>query len=226
MMLHIPEVLTREQVAAIRRALDTASWVDGLATSGAQASQFKRNLQLPPNSAQARQLGRIVSDALKDQPLFVSAVLPSCILPPLFNRYEGGGHYGNHVDSAIHHDPSSGDKARTDVSTTVFLCEPEEYEGGELIVEDAYGTHEVKLPAGDAIVYPATSLHRVEPVTQGSRLASFLWTQSMVRDDWRRNMLFDLDMTILKLRRQLGDTQEVVSLTGHYHNLLRQWTDL
>lgn len=226
MLLHIPEVLTKEQVDGIRDALKQAAWVDGAATAGLQASQAKRNLQLPATSQEAQVLGKIIADALKRHPLFISSVLPARMLPPMFNRYEGSGHYGNHVDSAIHHDPVSGMQVRTDVSTTVFLCEPEEYEGGELIVEDAYGAHEVKLAAGDAIVYPATSLHRVEPVTEGVRIASFLWTQSMVRDDWQRNMLFDLDMNILKLRQQLGDSEEVVALTGHYHNLLRQWADL
>jgi PKHD-type hydroxylase len=226
MMLHIPEVLSREQLAEMRRALDKASWVDGQATAGPQAVQRKRNRQLTPDSAACKELGRIIMDALKRHPLFISAVLPKHILPPLFNRYESGAHYGSHVDSAIHYDGSRQSSVRTDVAITVFLCAPDEYHGGELIVEDTYGAHEVKLPAGDAIVYPATSLHRVEPVARGARLASFLWAQSMVRDDWRRAMLFDLDMTIVKLRSQLGDSAEVVSLTSHYHNLLRQWADV
>jgi PKHD-type hydroxylase len=156
----------------------------------------------------------------------MSAALPARLLPPRFNRYEGGGTYGNHIDSALHLDPYRLDRVRTDVSTTLFLSEPDEYEGGELIVEDNYGAHEVKLPAGDAIIYPATSLHRVEPVTRGARIASFLWTQSMVRDDWQRHMLFELDMTIIRLRQQLGDTDEVVALVGHYNNLLRQWAEV
>ncbi|HZW20213.1 Fe2+-dependent dioxygenase [Noviherbaspirillum sp.] len=226
MMLHIPGVLTREQVSEMRQALDAEAWTDGLDTAGAQAVQSKRNLQLPPASPLSQRLGQIVADALSRQALFVSAALPHRILPPMFNRYEGGGHYGNHVDGAVHRHPLSGEQVRTDVSTTVFLSDPDEYDGGELVVEDVYGTHEVKLPAGDAIVYPATSLHRVEPVTRGARVASFLWTQSMVKDDWRRSMLFDLDMAIMNLRRQLGDTREIVSLTSHYHNLLRQWADL
>jgi PKHD-type hydroxylase len=210
----------------MRCALDTVSWADGVDTAGAQAAQSKRNRQLQPGSPLANRLGHLVADALQRHPLFVSAALPQHVLPPMFNCYEGGGHYGNHIDSAIHRDPARGTRVRTDVSTTVFLCDPDEYEGGELIVEDAYGAHEVKLPAGDAIVYPSTSLHRVEPVTRGARIASFLWTQSMVRDDRRRNMLFDLDTNIQKLRQQLGDTPEVLSLTGHYHNLLRQWAEL
>jgi Uncharacterized iron-regulated protein len=226
MILHIPGVLTPEQVADIRRALDGDSWVDGLATAGEQASRVKHNQQLDASSAVAKQAGDLIASALRRHPLFVSATLPKHMLPPLFNRYQGGGNYGSHVDSASHHDPARAASVRTDVSTTVFLSDPDEYEGGELVVVDNYGAHEVKLPAGDAIVYPATSLHHVEPVTRGVRIGSFLWTQSMVRDDWRRSMLFDLDMTIVKLRNRLGDSEEVVSLTAHYHNLLRQWAEL
>lgn len=226
MMLHIPQVLTRDEVAEFRRQLLETDWVDGAATAGAQAVQRKRNLQLPADSAVGQALSARVAAALQRHPLFMSAALPARMLPPRFNRYEGGGTYGNHIDSAIHLDPYSKERVRTDVSTTLFLSDPEEYEGGELIVQDAYGEHEVKLPAGDAIVYPSTSLHRVEPVVAGMRLASFMWTQSMVRDDWQRNMLFDLDMTILRLRQKLGDSDELVTLVGHYNNLLRQWSEL
>lgn len=226
MLLHIPQVLTADEVAEFRQLLVQADWIDGGATAGAQAAQRKRNLQLPADSPIGQQLSARVAAALQRHPLFMSAAVPARILPPRFNRYEGGGTYGNHIDSAIHLDPYRQDRVRTDVSTTLFLSEPDEYEGGELIVEDSYGAHEVKLPAGDAIVYPATSLHRVEPVSKGVRLASFLWTQSMVRDDWQRNMLFDLDMTILKLRQRLGDSDELVALVGHYNNLLRQWAEL
>ena len=226
MMLHIPQVLAPQEVAEFRQLLAQADWVDGAATAGAQAVQRKRNLQLPADSMIGQQLGARVAAALQRHPLFMSAALPARILPPRFNRYEGGGTYGNHIDSALHLDPYRQERVRTDVSTTLFLSEPDEYEGGELIVEDNYGAHEVKLPAGDAIVYPATSLHRVEPVTQGARIASFLWTQSMVRDDWQRHMLFELDMTIIRLRQQLGDSNELVALTGHYNNLLRQWAEL
>lgn len=225
-MLHIPEVISRQQVGEMRKALEAADWVDGLATSGPQASQRKRNRQLPVDAPLTRQLGDAVAEALSRHPLFVSAVLPRHMLPPLFNRYEGGGHYGNHVDNSIHHDPQHKVRVRTDVSTTVFLSDPQEYEGGELVIEDHFGQRKVKLAAGDAIVYPATSLHRVEPVTQGTRFASFLWTQSMVRDAWQRNMLFDLDMAIIKLRHRHGDSAELLTLTNHYHNLLRQWTEL
>lgn len=225
MLLHIPEVLTKAEVAEIRRTLDGEGWVDGLQTAGAQASEIKRNRQLAVDSPVFAPLSQRIAAALNRHPLFVAAALPKHILPPMFNRYEGGGEYGNHIDNAIQTDRFSGQKIRTDVSTTVFLSEPEEYEGGILVAEDSYGAHEVKLAAGDAIVYPSTSLHRVEPVTRGVRVASFLWTQSLVRDPWRRAMLFDLDMTILKLRGQVGNTPEVVALTGHYHKLLQQWAE-
>ena len=225
MLLHIPQVLTPAEVAEIRQMLDTQGWVDGLRTTGPQAANVKRNLQLDASSPVFAPLSQRVAQALQRHPLFVSAVLPATMLPPMFNRYEGGGHYGNHIDNTIQTDRFSGQKVRTDVSTTVFLSDPDEYEGGELIAEDSFGTHEVKLDAGDAIVYPSTSLHRVEPVTSGVRVASFLWTQSLVRDAWRRSMLFELDMTILKLRNQLGDSAEVVALTGHYHRLLQQWAE-
>jgi PKHD-type hydroxylase len=229
MLLHVPEVLTAAQVADIRSQLSDDVWVDGKTTAGAQAVQVKRNRQLQPGSSLAVQLGDVIRQALMKHPLFVSAALPNQMLSPLFNRYEGGEHYGNHVDSAVQTDQNpalAGRRIRSDVSTTVFLCDPDEYDGGELVIEDNYGTHEVKLAAGDAIVYPSTSLHRVEPVTRGARVASFLWTQSMVREDWKRTMLFELDMTILKLRAQHGDSAELVALTSHYHNLLRMWADV
>ena len=225
MLLHVPQVLTKAEVADIRQRLDAAGWSDGSVSAGAQAVNIKQNQQLAADSPAFAELSQRIAQALSRHPLFVSAALPKHILPPMFNRYENGGHYGNHIDNAIQIDRFSGQKIRTDVSTTVFLSEPEEYEGGELIAEDSYGCHEVKLAAGDAIVYPSTSLHRVEPVTSGVRIASFLWTQSLVRDAWQRAMLFDLDMTILKLRGQIGDNPEVVALTGHYHKLLQQWAE-
>lgn len=226
MMLHIPQLLTPEELASMRTALDQAPWRDGAMTAGAQASKLKKADQLPYDDPTNQRLSAVVAAALKRHPLFVSAALPKTILPPRFNRYSGGGEFGNHVDSAVHLDPSTGLSVRTDISTTVFLSEPEDYDGGELIIEDTYGAHEVKLPAGDAILYPSTSLHRVEPVTRGMRTVSVLWTQSMVRDSVRRQMLFDLDMAILKLRAKLGDSEEVVALTSHYHNLIRQWVEL
>lgn len=225
MLLHIPAVLNVQELSVIRQKLEQADWHDGAGTAGAQAAQVKQNLQLPATAPEAEALGAAVKTALLRHPLFLSAALPRTVITPRFNRYEAGGHYGNHVDSALHSDPQTGQLVRTDVSITVFLNEPDDYEGGELVVEDTYGTHEVKLPAGDAILYPATSLHHVEPVTRGARIASFLWAQSMVRDDTRRGMLFQLDMSIQSLRTKISDSPEVVALTGHYHNLLRQWAE-
>lgn len=226
MMLHIPGVLTREQVGEMRRRLDASDWIDGRATVGEQGAKVKQNRQLPETSPLALELGQTILAALAQHPLYFSAVLPLRTIPPLFNSYAGGEHYGAHVDGAMRRIPGSGDWVRTDVSTTVFLCDPEEYDGGELIVTDAYGEHEVKLPAGDAIIYPSTSIHRVEPVTRGARVCSFFWSQSMVRDDMRRGMLLELDQNIQSLRARLGDCPELVGITGHYHNLLRQWSEV
>jgi PKHD-type hydroxylase len=226
MLLHIPGVLNAQELADIRNSLQAASWSDGAATAGAQAAKVKRNRQIAADAPEAKGLGDKVKAALLRNPLFQSAALPRTILTPRFNRYEGGDSYGAHIDSAIHTDGvASGGPWRTDVSTTIFLNEPDEYEGGDLVVEDTYGEHEAKLPAGDALVYAATSRHRVTPVTAGVRLASFLWTQSLVRDDAQRTTLFELDMAILSLRNRIGDAPEVVTLTGHYHNLLRRWAD-
>ena len=223
MLLHVPEVLSKAQVASLRRTLDAGPWVDGAATAGPLAAEAKRNLQFSTESSDYLALSQSIISALERNPLFISAALPHHILPPMFNRYASGNTYGNHVDNAVQTDGRNGERLRTDISVTVFLSEPEHYEGGELIIEDTYGSHEVKLPAGDAIIYPSSSLHRVEPVISGERIASFLWVQSLVRDAWQRSMLFNLDMTLLKLRAQVGNTEEIVSLTGHYHNLLRQW---
>jgi PKHD-type hydroxylase len=225
-MLHIPQVLTKQQVADIRQRLDASNWVDGRETVGAQGAQVKKNRQLSELSPLGRELGEIVLKALLDNPLFTSAALPLRTVPPLFNRYEGGEHYGLHVDGSIRNVPGTNLRLRTDLSSTLFLCEPEDYEGGELVVVDTYGTHEVKLPAGDLILYPSTSLHKVEPVTRGARVCSFFWTQSLIADDARRAMLFELDQNIQSLRTSTGDSAEVVSLTGIYHNLLRQWAQI
>jgi len=225
MLLHMPQVLTQGELTEIRARLGVARWADGALTAGEQARIVKQNRQLPADAPEAAPLGAMVEAALRRHPLFMSAALPRVIITPRFNAYEGGGHYGNHVDTALHSDPLKGLTGRTDVSTTVFLSEPEDYDGGELIIEDTYGAHEVKLRAGDAILYPATSLHRVEPVTRGVRLASFLWTQSLVKDAERRRMLFELDMALVRLRGQGADQAAMVSLTAHYHNLLRQWAD-
>jgi PKHD-type hydroxylase len=224
MLLHIPQVLSKQDVTQLRLKLDTGVWVDGETTAGAMAAEVKRNTQYSTEAPDYQRLSQYIKTALEQHPLFVSAALPQHILSPMFNRYSGGNTYGNHVDSAIHRDAASGERIRTDISVTVFLSEPEDYAGGELIIEDTYGSHEVKLPAGDAILYPATSLHRVEPVNAGTRVASFLWVRSLVKDAWQRSMLFELDMNLMKLRGQIGNTEEIVALTGHYHNLLRQWT--
>lgn len=226
MMLHIPGVLTQEQVAQMRQRLRDTDWIDGRASVGPQGAQVKRNRQLAEASPLALELGQIVSAALMANPLFFSSVLPLRILPPYFNSYAGGEHYGLHIDGAIRAQRPGLPAIRADVSTTVFLNEPDEYEGGELVVVDAYGTHEVKLPAGDAIVYPAGSVHQVLPVTQGERIASFLWTQSMVREDSKRALLFELDTNIQKLRAAHGESDATVGLTGHYHNLLRMWAEV
>jgi len=224
MLLHIPQLLTPEELRQCRDALDAADWSDGRTTVGPQGAQVKRNRQLPADSPIGERLGVLILAALARHPLFVSAALPLRTAPPLFNRYEDGEHYGLHIDGAIRAMPGGALPMRTDVSSTLFLSPPEDYEGGELVVVDTYGTHEVKLPAGDLIIYPATSLHRVAPVTRGVRLASFFWTQSMVADAAQRAMLFELDQNIQKLRARVGDCEEVVALTGHYHNLLRQWS--
>lgn len=227
MMLHIPEVLSKRQVTELRQQIQQSStWVNGAQSAGIQAQQIKNNLQIDVHSDLYQAMSQLVLAALQQNLLLRSAALPQHILSPMFNCYQNQGNYGNHVDNAIQYSTRTAQAIRTDVSITVFLSEPDEYEGGELVVEDTYGAHEVKLDAGDAILYPSTSLHRVEPVTKGSRIAAFTWIQSMVKDDWQRTMLFNLDMTILKLRQQIGDSEEVVALTSHYHNLVRQWGDL
>jgi PKHD-type hydroxylase len=224
MLLHIPDVLSREQVTQMRAVLDAADWTDGRETVGAQGAQVKRNQQLPDASPLRRQLGEVVLAALAKNPLYHAAALPLRTLPPRFNRYQGGGQYGFHVDGAVM--ALSGEaQLRSDVSCTLFLSEPDEYDGGELIVNDTYGEHEVKLPAGDLIVYPSSSLHRVTPVTRGARVASFFWVQSLIRDDSRRRLLFELDSSIQRLTQGGADAAAVLQLTGIYHNLLRQWAE-
>ncbi len=226
MMLHVPAVLSRTDVAECRKLLDTAQWVDGNVTSGEQAAKAKRNRQLPIDAPVTKELGNRVLAALARSPLFISAAIPKRIVPPLFNRYEDGEHFEFHIDNSIRAIPGTADCLRTDISCTVFFTDPDEYDGGELIVKDTYGEHGAKLAAGDMILYPATSLHRVTPVTRGARICSFFWVQSMVRSDWQRTMLFDLDQTIQQLRKQIGDSEQVIALTSHYHNLLRLWSEL
>jgi PKHD-type hydroxylase len=227
MMLHIPEVLTKAQVAELRRGVDAAQWVDGNVTSGSQSALAKRNEQLPEASAARRAAGEQVLDALEKSPLFVSAALPQIVFPPLFNRYGGGQAFGLHIDNAIRQTRGGETRIRSDLSATLFLTEPEDYDGGELLVEDTYGTHEVKLPAGDLILYPASSLHRVTAVTRGLRVSSFFWIQSMVRDEAQRTLLFQMDLAIQQLAGRVGaDAPELVSLAGTYHNLLRMWAEV
>jgi len=228
MLVTIPEVLTQEQLARARELLAGAQWQDGRATAGRQSALAKHNQQLPHDSPVARDLGAVITASLSRHALFVSAALPRTIFPPLFNRYAASeGHsFGNHVDNAIRYLPDGSGRIRTDLSATLFLVDPDSYDGGELVVEDAYGAHAVKLPAGDMILYPATSLHRVEPVTSGERLASFFWIESMVRDDAQRTLLLDMDVAIRSLAATVGDEDPgIVALTGTYHNLLRRWAD-
>tara|TARA_R110002167_G_scaffold47967_1_gene141770 strand:- start:69060 stop:69740 length:681 start_codon:yes stop_codon:yes gene_type:complete len=225
MLLEIHEVLKPEQVHTMRKALLEPQWVDGNQTSGHQSALAKRNRQLPENSPVAQECGKTILKALQGSGLFMSAALPQRVFPPLFNRYEGGEHFANHVDNAIRALPMGG-QIRTDLSATLFLSDPQDYDGGELLVDDTYGAHKVKLSAGSMILYPSTSLHRVTPVTRGMRLASFFWIQSMIRDDGQRTLLFDLDMSIHRLRQQIGPEHEaLVSQTGIYHNLLRRWAE-
>jgi PKHD-type hydroxylase len=225
MLLHIPEVLSKEQVAGMRRAMEAAEWTDGRQTVGPQGAQVKRNLQLPEASPLRRELGEAVVAALARHPLYHAAALPLRTLSPRFNRYEGGGEYGFHIDGAIMATGDSDVHVRSDISCTLFLSEPEEYDGGELIVSDTYGEHEVKLPAGDAIVYPSSSLHKVTPVTRGARFASFFWVQSLVRDDSARKLLLELDTAIRHLSASAADQASILQLTGVYHNLLRRWAE-
>ncbi len=225
MLLAIPDVLSAAQVAQARQILDAAGWIDGKATAGHQSARAKDNQQLPEGSPAARQVGEMILAALGQNALFISAALPKHVFPPLFNRYRGGQSFGTHVDNAIRQVPGTAHRIRTDLSSTLFLAAPEEYDGGELIVEDTYGTHSVKLPAGSLVLYPATSLHHVRPVTRGARVASFFWIESMVREDAERTLLFDLDMAIQRISRDVPDHPSNVQFTGIYHNLLRRWAD-
>jgi PKHD-type hydroxylase len=228
MMVHIPELLSPEEVARCRAILEASAWIDGKGTAGDQAATSKFNLQIPENSQAAIEAGEIVLRGLARSPIFSSAALPLRVLPPMFNRYDTGMKFDDHVDGAVRVVPGSGgQRLRADISSTLFLTDPDDYDGGELVVEDTYGSHSVKLPAGDIVVYPSSSLHHVTPITRGSRWSSFFWTQSMVRDDGKRMLLYDLDMAIIEVRQKLGDHERAsVALTSHYHNLLRRWAEL
>jgi PKHD-type hydroxylase len=226
MLLHVPEVLTPAQVAMVRRELEHAEWIDGRITAGHQSARAKSNTQIRENTELAERLGTLILDALQTNALFATAALPLRVFPPLFNRYQIGDSFGTHVDNAIRQIPGTPHRIRTDLSATLFFSEPDDYDGGELVVEDTFGVHQIKLPAGHMILYPASSLHHVRPVTHGVRLASFFWIQSLVRDDAERTLLFDLDIAIQQLRADAPDLPAEVQLTNVYHNLLRRWADL
>ncbi len=226
MLLSVPNVLTQEEVSEARKILDKADWVDGRVTAGHQSARAKDNLQIPENHAAARQLGDMIVSALGRNPLFLSAALPHRIFPPLFNRYSGGQSFGTHVDNAIRQITGTPLRIRTDLSATLFFCDPNEYEGGELTIEDTYGVKTVKLPAGHLILYPSTSLHHVKPITSGTRTCSFFWIQSMVRDDGQRTILFDMDTAIQRIAQENPEHPSALQLTGVYHNLLRQWAEV
>jgi PKHD-type hydroxylase len=226
MLLHLQNILTAEELRTARAALQSAAWIDGRSTAGQQAVNAKNNQQLPQDGEVSRTLRALVLGALNRHALFFSATLPKKIFNPLFNRYGGTtNEYGKHVDAAVMHSRATGEKVRSDVSCTLFLSQPDEYEGGELEIDDTYGTQRVKLPAGDMVIYPSTSVHRVAPVTAGYRIASFFWVESMVRSDEQRRLLFDLDMNLLRMRQELGESELAVALSGTYHNLLRMWAD-
>lgn len=226
MLLHIPQVLAPDELRRARALLAEAAWVDGLGTAGPQAAAVKRNQQLAADSPVAGALQPLILAALERHALFFSAALPKRVLPPLFNRYGGDTNtYGNHVDQAVRYVAGRAERVRTDLSCTLFLADPADYDGGELVIQDTYGAQRIKLPAGDLVLYPGTSVHRVEPVTRGARVASFFWVESMVRSDEQRRLLFDMDMALMRLRQAHGETDEALRLTGTYHNLLRMWAD-
>lgn len=227
MLLHVKQVLTPDELRRVRTILDRAQWVDGRVTAGLQSAEAKNNQQLPQQGEETRALQEIVLSGLGRNATFFSAALPKIVFPPLFNRYAGEANaFGNHVDNAIRFLPGARhERVRTDISCTLFLAEPEEYDGGELVIEDTYGDQRVKLPAGDMVLYPGTSVHRVEPVLRGARIASFFWVQSMVRSDEQRRLLFEMDAQLIALRQQHGEGGAAIGLTGTYHNLLRMWAD-
>jgi PKHD-type hydroxylase len=227
MLVCIPEVLSKAEVARFRAAMDSVSWEDGRSTAGAQSAMVKRNEQLPPDSPLSRRLGEEVIKAITANPLFISAAVPLRIFPPLFNRYGVGQHFGLHVDNSVRGDQLTGLRIRTDLSVTLFLSEPDDYDGGELVVEDHYSAQRIKLPAGHLVLYPATSLHAVTAITRGTRVASFFWLQSMIRDEATRRMIFDLDSAIQGLVERLPrNDPEIVRLSGLYHNMIRHWAEL
>lgn len=226
MLLHLPQILNPEELLLLQALMAEADWVDGKVTAGTQSAQVKRNIQLDEKSEYAEKGRKIVLKALSRNALFFSAALPKTIYPPLFNQYKNGMDFGAHIDNAVRTHALTGTHVRTDISCTLFLVDPESYDGGELVIEDTYGHQMVKLAAGDMVLYPGTSLHHVRPVTSGARIACFFWVQSMIRDDAQRSLLFDMDAAIATLREQHGDSPAVIRLTGNYHNLIRMWADV
>lgn len=226
MLLTIPDLFSLEQVAQVRRKLDSAEWVDGRITAGHQSTLAKDNMQIPEGHPVAKEVGELILQTLGQNPLFVSAALPIKVFPPLFNRYTGGQSFGTHIDNAIRHLKGTSHRVRSDLSATLFFSSPEEYDGGELVIEDTYGLHSVKLPAGHMVLYPSSSLHNVRPVTRGARVSSFFWIQSMVRDDGARTLLFDLDNVTQRIAAEQVDSPNAIRLTGIYHNLLRRWAEV
>ena len=226
MLVHIPAVFTRDEVLRIREALEAAQWVDGKVTAGYQSAQAKNNIQLPEGSPLAKEISQAMLERLWQKPLFMSAALPNKIFPPLFNCYRSGDDFGYHIDNAVRQVKGSAERVRTDLSSTLFFSDPDEYDGGELTIQDTYGVQQVKLPAGDLVLYPASSLHKVAPVTRGARFASFFWTQSLVREDSQRALLFEMDNAIQQLTQDVPDHPALTQLTGSYHNLLRRWVEV
>lgn len=227
MIIQIPNLIGLKHLNECRQLLQKSPWINGKETAGHQSVHLKNNLQLPIDCDEAQYMGHIIQTALKNNPLAFSASLPKKILPPMFNCYQDQGHFGNHIDNAIRYNSETQEYLRTDISCTVFFTNPDEYEGGELVIEDTYGSHSIKLPAGHAILYPSTSLHRVMPVTNGARISSFFWIQSFVASDSKRQILFELDQSIQSLTQELNTNhKDIVKLTGLYHNLLRQWSDM
>ena len=226
MLLRIPNVFSTQEAARIRQALEQADWADGKATAGYQSAKAKHNLQLPEGHPLGREIAELMVQRLWQHPLFISAALPEKLYPPLFNCYQGGGHFGFHIDNAVRQVPGSAERVRTDLSATLFFSEPDDYDGGELVIQDTFGMQRVKFAAGDLVLYPGTSLHKVEPVTSGARLAAFFWIQSLIRSDEQRTLLFNMDQAIQKLNQDVPDHPSMLELTGTYHNLLRQWAEL
>ena len=226
MLLTIPDLFSREQVQQIRGKLDSAEWVDGRVTAGHQSTLAKDNMQIPEGAPVAKEIGELILQTLGQNPLFISAALPMKVFPPLFNRYSGGQSFGTHIDNAIRHVKGTSHRVRSDLSATLFFSNPDEYDGGELIVEDTYGIHSIKLPAGHMVLYPSSSLHNVRPVARGTRVSSFFWIQSMIRDDGARTLLFDLDNVTQRINTEQPNSPNAVKLTGIYHNLLRRWAEV